>query len=380
MRHETQVAIARRLLDHLDRGEPVRSEVGATIPAARYTSPEHLALEERTILSRWPQMVALAGDLPKPGTWVVRESGGSSFIVTRDWEGRVHAMANVCRHRGARVAEQPGWGRRLMCPYHAWSYHLDGTLAGVPDGDSFPDVPAGSCALPALPCVELDGTIWVNPAGAGADVDLGAFADDLGALDVPSYVHWRQHRFDLDLNWKLVIDTFLEPYHFASLHQLSVGPIFVANLCVADRDGLHVREVLPRKSLAGLRDVPESEWDLIPHTAIVYVLFPNTVFVVQVDHLETWRVRPVAGDPGRCVCELDFYIPADATGERAQLHWEKNWELTVRTVIDEDFHAMTGVQANLASGHLDHLTVGRNEPALAMYHAALDAAVGCGGG
>ena len=347
------------------------------MPASIYTSTEELAFEQRTILSTRPQLIALASDLPEPSSYVVRDSTGSSIVLTRDADGVAHAFANVCRHRGSRVAEDRGTTMRLVCPYHAWSYSLDGSLWKVPDNESFPGIEPGSCGLPELPCVEVEGTIWINPtlgstlSEAEVRSSLGAYVDDLKALDIPGFVHWRQHRFDLNFNWKLLIDTFFEPYHFPVLHRNTVGPIFVSNLCFADSDGLNVREVLPRKTIATLSEQPEDEWDLIPQSAIVYYLFPNTVVVVQVDHLETWRIRPVDGDPGRCICELDFYIPPSTMDDRTLTHWERNWDLTIKTVVEEDFLIMAGAQSNLASGTLDRLTFGRNEPALALFHSAL---------
>jgi hypothetical protein len=203
------------------------------------------------------------------------------------------------------------------------------------------------------------------------DPGLGAMADDLDALAPGRHRWWRTHRFDLAFNWKLVVDTFLEPYHFSSLHRDTVGPLFVPNLCWADRHGLHVREVLPRRTISALADVDPAEWDVVPHSALVYVLFPNTVFVVQMDHLETWRVEPHGTDPARSICTLDFYVPDEPATERSEQHWERNWRLTIDTVIQEDFHAMAGVQRGLSSGALDALRVGANEPALAMYHDAL---------
>jgi phenylpropionate dioxygenase-like ring-hydroxylating dioxygenase large terminal subunit len=370
-----------RLLGHLERAEPFRTDGPASVPASIYTSPEELAFEQRTILSTSPQLVALSGDLPEPNSYVVRDSTGSSIVLTRDGRGVVRAFANVCRHRGSRVAEDRGTTMRLVCPYHAWSYSLDGRLWKVPDNESFPGFEPGSCGLPELPCVEVEGTIWISPTAAAAltaanvRAALGTYVDDLKALDIPYYVHWRQHRFDLDFNWKLLIDTFFEPYHFAVLHRNTVGPIFVSNLCYADREGYNVREVLPRKTIATLAEQPQTEWDLIAQSALVYYLFPNTVVVVQVDHLETWRVRPVDGAPGKCVCELDFYIPPSTMDDRALAHWQRNWDLTINTVVDEDFRAMAGAQANLASGALERLTFGRNEPALALVHAALANAI-----
>lgn len=376
MHHDTQVRLARTLLDHIDRAEPLRAEALSFAPAHHYTSTEHLARETDTVLRQLPQLVALSADLPDPGSYVVRDLVGGSVVVARDGDGAVHASANACRHRGARVVEGRGTARRLTCPYHSWSYHSDGTLAGLPDATSFDGLDLARCRLPQVPVAEVAGTIWIVPGDGALATDemrsaLGPFADDFDAVGVADHVHWRGMRAEVDLNWKLVIDTFLEPYHLASLHRESVAKYFVPNLCTADRHGDHVREVLARRDIDELRDLPEDDWDLITRSTVVYSMFPTTVLVVQIDRIETWRVQPVAGQPGRCVCELDFYVPADRIDDESQRYWERNWQLTVDTVFGEDFVAMAGVQANLEHGALDHLTFGRNEPALAMFHERL---------
>ena len=121
-----------------------------------------------------------------------------------------------------------------------------------------------------------------------------------------------------DMNWKIIIDTFLEPYHFTPLHNDTVAPIFFPSLCLFEPFGRNLRETLPRRSIVELRDKPASDWDLIRHTAIVYVLFPNTVFVMQADHAEVWRVFPSDARADRSHVDLEFYIPEPATTEKAR--------------------------------------------------------------
>ena len=287
------------------------------------------------------------------------------------------------------VTEARGCGRRHACPYHAWTYDEAGTLVGVPDSGSFPDVEVPGPGLRAIPAAESDGIVWAWPGtltsrsnskfGPSFEApDLGLIAEDLYHFNLADHQHWRSHRFDLQLNWKLVIDTFLEPYHFASLHRDTVGPIFFPNLCVADRHGphdLHVRQVIPRRSIAELADQPPETWNLVPHSALVYVLFPATVLVMQIDHIEVWRVWPQGDDPNRSWCDLDFYIPAGPSTGSSERHWENNWKLTIDTVEFEDFDAMAGVQRGMASGATDKVRFGANEPALIMYHQALSAAL-----
>ena len=382
MRNSNAQPLVAEVLRCLDEGGSWRTSPHET-PASHYTDRAHLQLELDTLF-RGPQVVALSPDLPGPNTFVTRDQYDVPLLLTRDAHGQVHAAANVCTHRGAQVvAPGRGQARRHTCPYHAWTYDSATTLVGVPDAGAFPDVCPGSEGLAPVPVVERDGVIWADPrpgapafdAAALERTDMAAFADDIVDYDIAGHRYWRTHRFDLAMNWKLVIDTFLEPYHFAALHKQTVGPYFVANLCVAHRSGPHVREVLPRKTFAEMAGQDPTDWNLVPHTAMVYVMFPNTVFVMQIDHIETWRVTPDRDDPGRCIVDLDFYIPDQPATESSERHWEKNWQLTIDTVIGEDFAAMESAQRGMASGAIDKLRLGANEPALGLFHQALADAI-----
>ncbi len=101
------------------------------------------------------------------------------------------------------------------------------------------------------------------------------------------------------MNWKLVIDTFLETWHVATLHKETVGPIFQPNVNAFDAFGRNGRLIIPRRSLLEKKSEPESSWDLLTHSAIVYTLFPNALLVWQGDHVETWRSFPVGGATGQ---------------------------------------------------------------------------------
>jgi hypothetical protein len=254
---------------------------------------------------------------------------------------------------------------------------------GIPDRKSFAGMDKDGRGLIELPAAERDGMIWVIP-GPGQDTTLdvdaflGGLAPELANYGLAHYHHHETRILRRRLNWKIVIDTFLEPYHFGVLHADTVGPIFVPNLCLFEAFGPHLRETLPRRTIEGLRATPEAEWDLIPHSALVYVLFPNTVLVMQVDHVETWRVFPVADTVDECVMYLDFFIPEPAETESAKRHWDRNMELTIRTVDDEDFPIGEGIQAGFASKAQTEIVFGRNEPALAHFERSVNAALAVG--
>ena len=377
MKNSTWQPIVRTILEHHRSGKPWISEP-ATIPARVYTCRDHLAAE-RGMLESNPQVVGLSADLPEKGSFFTRDNLEVPLVVMRGEDGVIRAFANVCLHRCAQVVQDSrGCARRHSCHYHGWTYGSDGKLVGVPSRDSFPNVDIGTDQLPQLPTFEKHGVIWVTlrPASDGvSEPDVGFIGDDFDNFDFDGYDHWRTHRFDLAMNWKLVMDTFMESYHVGALHKESALQFFMPNLFVTDHHGPHLRHVVPRRSLVKLEEQAPEDWDPVPHTTVIYALFPNALLVIQKDHIETWRTTPNPTDPARCVSDFDLYIPKGELTELANAHWEKNFKAIIDVVIEEDFAAMHGVQRGLNARMLDHLQVGANETGLRLYHAALDDAL-----
>jgi nitrite reductase/ring-hydroxylating ferredoxin subunit len=379
MQHDTQVALTEEVFAHLDAKTTARNDAITRNPVAVYADPDWLAREKRTLFRDYPLLMGLSCQLPDVGSYLTEDRAGVPIVVVRGEDGGVRAFMNVCRHRGAKVAE--GCGRlkkNFVCPYHGWSFDTAGRLVGIPDRDSFKGLDQAQNSLVELPAEERDGLIWVRPSvGAPLDIEghLAGLAPELASYGFESYHHYDTRILRQKMNWKIVIDTFLEPYHFGVLHAGTVGPIFFPNLCLFHPFGLNLRETLPRRSIVELRDMPKSEWDLVTHTALVYVLFPNTVFVMQADHAETWRVFPVGDSVDECMMYLDFYIPEPADTESARRHWDRNMDLTIRTVVEEDFPTGESIQFGFGSGVQDHVIFGRNEPALAHFENSIAAAV-----
>jgi hypothetical protein len=133
---------------------------------------------------------------------------------------------------------------------------------------------------------------------------------------------------------------------------------------------------LIRKSIEELRGQPEETWDILPHSALVYLLFPNVCLVMQRDHVELWRAFPVADKTDECVVQMDYYIPEPAETPSAKDHWDRNMDLAVRTVLEEDIPGVEGIQQGLASGAMTHSTFGRNEPALIHFEREIAKSIG----
>lgn len=378
MDQATQTRLMRRVLAHLDAGSTDLAAAPERNPVDNYASPQWLAREEAILFRRYPLAMGMSCQLPQPGDYLTHDLCGVPILVVRGEDGRIGAFLNACAHRGARVAEGQGQRNTLVCPYHGWTYRLDGSLRGVPDEQrSFPGLDKCRHGLRPLPVAEQHGMIWVLPAPeAGLVLDisahLGAELDaELATYRLASYHHYETRLIQRKMNWKLVIDTFLEPYHLAVLHRNTVAPLFQANLCLFDAFGPHLREVLPRRSMDEQKGLPEDQWNFIANNTLVYVLFPNTVFVVQVDHVETWRVFPVPGKVDECVMYLDFYAPNPIDTDSARGYWARNMDLTIRTVCEEDFPASEGMQFSFNSGARREVVYGRNEPALAHYQRSI---------
>ncbi|MBT3703965.1 MAG: Rieske 2Fe-2S domain-containing protein [Alphaproteobacteria bacterium] len=379
MDHKTQIALTKRVFAHLDNKSTDTASAIMRNAATAYTSPDRLALETEKLFRQEPLLITMSCHMPAPGDYVTDDNTDVPILVVRGDDGQVRAFLNVCQHRASRLVNGSGHLRKhLICPYHAWSFDKAGKFSHAPSQKDFDGFDFDNCSLTELPAAEQGGLIWVRPQGTTPiDVTehLAGLAPELDNFSFENYHLYESREIFCEMNWKTIIDTFLEPYHFAALHKTTVGPLLFGNLCLMDEFGRNLRETLPRKSILDLKDQPESDWDLIWHTAMVYVLFPNTVFVMQRDHAEVWRCFPVDNDPGKSRVLLDFYIPEPVETEKAGRYWKKNMDMTVRTVLEEDFPVGEAAQKNLANGTLPHVIYGQNEPALAYFQRMINEAV-----
>lgn len=379
MKHEAQVEQLQKIFGYLDAGETAMGDAVYRHHVSDYTSPDQAGREREMLFRHEPLLIGLSCEMPNPGDYLTDDFSGVPILVVRNEAGQVNAFINVCRHRGARVASGCGSGKAMFtCPYHAWTYDRSGRLRSIPFEQGFESVDKTSNGLRPLPVVEKYGMIWVMPTPGGSiDIDghLAGMADDLVALGLASYSHYETRVLCARLNWKLVIDTFLETYHLSTLHKNTIAPILHSNLGTFDGMARNLRMIGARKTIDALRQRPESEWDLVRHSALVYVLFPNTVFIMQGDHLETWRVYP--GDSvDESKMHVSLYTPEPAVTDKARKYWTKNMDLLMSTVQQEDFPLAENIQRDFHSGAQDFVTFGANEPALAYFHRSIKKTLG----
>jgi hypothetical protein len=173
------------------------------------------------------------------------------------------------------------------------------------------------------------------------------------------------------MNWKLVMDTFMESYHFCVLHKESICKIFYHNLGTFDSAGDHFRLVFARHTIEELRNEPKSSWNILPHIVSIYILFPNVVLVWQLDHIELWQIFPGEDPTNETVMQISLYTPDKCQDESTKRHWDKNLELVLHVTENEDFPVGEGTQKGFHTGAQSNITFGLNEPALAKFHTTI---------
>jgi phenylpropionate dioxygenase-like ring-hydroxylating dioxygenase large terminal subunit len=216
--------------------------------------------------------------------------------------------------------------------------------------------------------------VWVVlTPGAPIDVatHLGGLDDELASYGLNGYVVERDTLLRANLNWKIVVDGFLETYHLKFLHSRTIGPYIRTNLTPFESFGPHGRMVGVRDSYDEVRGRSVDEVDCMPHIAVIYQLFPNTVLVWQADHFEAWFVFPEGDRPDRSVSRVVLLAPHPTRDESEQQIWDRNWKILMQTVLEEDFPVGETMQRGFAAGGADTLRFGRNEPALQHFHRAL---------
>src|SRR3954451_8357464 len=176
-----------------------------TLPQRFFVSPEVFAEEQAKIFSAQWVVIGHQSEIAKPGDRLVREVAGESLIIVRDQAGVVRAFYNVCRHRGTRLCQgEAGHASAIQCPYHAWTYALDGRLIGAPHMGDVPGFDKGDYSLGAVTIGLWEGFIFVNLAKKPTSLDE-AFAPLRGKFthwNLPQLISGKRIEYDVRANWK----------------------------------------------------------------------------------------------------------------------------------------------------------------------------------
>jgi Rieske 2Fe-2S family protein len=309
-------------------------EHARTLPAAFYVDPQYHHREMERLFARMWVNVGRTEQLQHAGAFFVRELLGEPMIITRGTTA-MHAFYNVCRHRGTRLctAQEGTFPGSIQCPYHAWTYDLEGRLVGAPHMDEVPHFRKADYPLTRALCDVWDGHIFIN-----LDPDAAPLHTQLGPLP-GKFRPWRMHElrlgrrivYDIRANWKLIIQNYSECLHCPNLHPAlnhlshylsgENEPLQAAymggrmdlrpGVATMSSDGTCPRALLPGLSADDRRRV------------YYYAIFPNMLLSLHPDYMMVHTLWPCAPDRTINICEWHFapdelrregFDPSDAVG------------------------------------------------------------------
>ena len=274
------------------------------MPRQVYLSEELLAREEERIFHKEWLCAGREDDIPEVGDFITYQIGRQPIIVVRLSDRSIHAMANVCRHRMMRLVEGRGNAKRFACPYHGWTYRIDGQLIGAPHMECTAGFDKNQVALPAIRCESWGGWIYVTLNSESESV-----ADRLHALE-PVVSKYRMERYvgifsedhEWNTNWKLLCENFMEGLHLPVAHRSTVGQDFPVQDTVFDSRGAfdgftYQYFTKPDASLIGLAHARNrklrGDWR---KTSVMPTVFPSHMYVLAPDHLWYLSVQPKGPD------------------------------------------------------------------------------------
>jgi phenylpropionate dioxygenase-like ring-hydroxylating dioxygenase large terminal subunit len=351
-------------------------------PVEGYFDPAQYRREVNVLFRKHPVVVGHSEQVRKPGDFVTHDATGQPILIARGTDGVLRGFLNVCRHRSATVEQKPcGANKRaFVCPYHGWSYDLTGRLVGITDGTSFGDVDKSRHALRRLKIAEKYGLIWAVPTpledheDASFDIDayLGPVQPDLAGWTMEG---WERQSFEpirKNMNWKLVIDTFLELYHFRYLHPSTVFPLFLDNIATYEQMDRHIRISAAKRTLPELENQPRKDWRILDHAIVLYSIFPNTVLAYTQDHCGVFTSYPIG--PEQAELHFSVLYSPEEKAKKPESYWEANRNLFASALV-EDLGIGETIQRNCHTGANRLQTFGKFEKALGWYHAEIDKAI-----
>lgn len=327
-----------------------------TLSGEYYTSKEILAEEERLIFRRHWLCVGRADSIAAPGDYMLATVAGESIILVRDRQGGARAFYNVCRHRGTQLCEagRGSFSETIQCPYHAWTYGLDGQLIGAPHMREATDFDKRAYPLHAAALVEWEGFLFMNLAQHPEPFHQ-AFAPILSRFvrfNLGRLVTAKRTEYAVKANWKLILQNYNECLHCPTIHpELSTKLVYTSgenDLVEGPFLGGYMLIKTPHASptVSGrtcgllLSDLPEEK-----ERAYYYTLFPNVLLSIHPDYVVYYTVSPKSPGESHIVCEWLVHPDSPRSPSYNIQDAEEFWELTNK----QDWHICEQSQAGISS-------------------------------
>jgi phenylpropionate dioxygenase-like ring-hydroxylating dioxygenase large terminal subunit len=356
------------------------------LPARRYSDPEFYALElEHVFKKRWLAAGHIS-ELPKPGSYRLWEEFGQSIIISRGIDNVVRAFKNACRHRAAAiVTEKSGTVRRFVCPYHAWGYSTDGALKSVPEPQNFACLNKAELPLHQIRCEIWRGFIHIN-----FDEQAKPLADYIAPLatlieDFPFEQMTVKGVLttELECNWKVAYDNFLESYHINTVHRKTIAPFIDTKTWTAELlpDGHSCMRTFKRGSDTLFRSEKISaesyEAGAVARRyrdiSIAVPRFPNSTAGLDPAGFNWQSFWPTG--PNSCRIYNLYLGVQHGTEEEDRKYWA-DFIAYNETILAEDMFLFPSMQRSIREGDISHVNLATQEQVIQWYHEHLDRAVG----
>ena len=358
-----------------------------TLPADCYTSEAFFRREVAEIFMKEWNFVGRAERLPNPGDYVAFEFVGVPVVIVRGADGEIRAFANSCRHRGAKIAQGEGNCRALVCPYHSWTYDLDGRLKAAPEMDLAVGFDPADYGLVPLRLESWAGFLFLNfdPHAESLASFLGDLPDLLQSYRYDKMRCTRRQVYDLACNWKIYVENAMESYHVPTVHMKTLqrqrrdhNPPILAER--GQYCGLFTRHKGSRALLPGMQGfpyIPTLEGDAAEGTYYI-LIYPSTMLGCTYDTMWWLELQPESA--GRCRLIVGSCFPEETVArpdfEDLAQNYYKRWDIS----IAEDNEISELQQVGLASPFVKPGRFSHMEPLVhAIDNWVLDRVVGRAG-
>ena len=331
------------ILDSYDAAAPLAQAY--TIPAAWYTDPRVAHLELQSVFSRNWQAVGRLAQLEKPGDYITASVANEPIVVVRGRDGKLRAFYNVCRHHAMTVMNEPcGHAEHMRCPYHGWTYNLEGELRGMTEFEGVKNFERADHGLVPV-CVEpWENFVFVNldPNAASLHDFLGSLVKLVKPLGFGQLKFVERRSYIQNCNWKVYVDNFLDGgYHVPHMHKGLNSVLDYTNYTIENVDRCCVQSSpvsVDAKSEASAAATRKGD------RAYYFWQYPNFMLNWYEGYLDTNLVLPLGVD--RCEVIFDFYF---GDTSEANLPYVRESMGVSELVQQEDIVICDGVQRGLSS-------------------------------
>ena len=376
--------IAKINRQHAEDGTIELTQKIVEVPAKYYYDQDRWNSEIEKVFKRLPLVLGVSSELKKPGDYKALEVVGMPVIINRNFEGKLNAFLNICRHRGSSLVENGhGNSSHFRCPYHGWAYSDDGELIGISDNENFGDLDKECNGLIKLPIEERAGIIWVNldhKTELSMDSFLSGYDEMLAHF---KFEDW--YIFDTRTlkgpNWKVAYDGYLDLYHLPVLHSETFGTE-ISNKAMFYAWGPHQRVISPSRlssqddfdgegidySELPIKEVPTAVlmtgvWTIFPHVSIASFNGGGRSVLLS-------QLLPGASPEESYT--VQYYLMEKKPNQQQRKEAKEQFDFLKHVVKEEDYATGLRLQKGLKTGKLESVLFGRNESGGQAFHEWVD--------